>query len=117
MHPGPWEQPVLVEQVEELGHGDLDDHHHGPDIEILHLHVYQEGMYLAILPTGFGHGRKGHGGADVYFEEGQVGFVHNFQFGQLGHGPGGSLVYALNGLRRWASGAGFSGLVRSVPTP
>jgi hypothetical protein len=29
-------------------------------------------------------------GADVYFEEGQVGFVHNFQFGQLGHGPGGS---------------------------
>jgi len=29
-------------------------------------------------------------GADVYFEEGQVGLVQNFQFGQLRHSPGGS---------------------------
>jgi hypothetical protein len=28
--------------------------------------------------------------ADVYFEERQVGLVQNFQFGQLGHSPGGS---------------------------
>jgi len=43
-HPEPWELPVLIglpEKVEELlGHEDLDDHHHGPDVEM--PHIYQE---------------------------------------------------------------------------
>jgi hypothetical protein len=43
-HPEPWELPVLIglaEKVEELlCHEDLDDHHHGPDVEM--AHIYQE---------------------------------------------------------------------------